>query len=106
MRERQQEAHVVLDQKDRDALARDLPDDAGEPLALSRGQSRRRLVEQDQARLACKRARDLEKPALAERERADVGLALPAQADERDELLGAPPPGALFRLGLSSRKRA
>src|ERR1700741_4463365 len=51
-RERQEEAHVVLDQQHRDAARGDALHDAGEAVELRRRQARRRLVEQDGARLA------------------------------------------------------
>src|SRR5688572_14172832 len=95
--ERQQEAHVVLDQQHRDAALRDAADDAGQAVELGRREPRRRLVEQDDARLAGKRARDLEQAALAERQRADVGVAQPGEADEFDQLFGAPALPLLFQ---------
>src|SRR5688572_10358465 len=94
--ERQQEAHVVLDQQNRDAALGDTADDAGQAVELGRREPRRGLIEQDDTRLAGERARDLEQAALAERQRADVGVAQPGEADEFDQLFGAPALCSLF----------
>src|SRR6266850_2190049 len=95
LRERQQEMHVVLDQEHGDATRGDAADDLGEPCALARREARRRLVEQDEARLAGERARDFEQPPLPERERGDAGIAQLAQADELHQLFSALPAAGL-----------
>src|SRR5688572_758914 len=52
LRQRQEEAHVVLDEQHGDAALGDAADDARQPLELRGREPRGRLVEQDEARLA------------------------------------------------------
>jgi hypothetical protein len=56
-------------------------------ISASRSSSAGGLVEQDEARLAGKRPRDLQEPSLAEGKRAHLGLRRAAQTDEIDQLL-------------------
>ena len=97
MRERQEEMHDMLDQEHRDAARSDAADDAGKARAFGRRQPGGWLVEEDEARLAGERARDLEEPPLAEGERGHIGPRELAEADELHELRGALAPARFFR---------
>ena len=70
LREVEDQVHVVLDEQDRD-VGRQRADGLEDLLALAFGHARDRLVEQQHARLAGERERDLEQAALAVGERVD-----------------------------------
>src|SRR5438067_13751240 len=89
VREGQEKVHVVLDEQYRDAARGDAADDVGKTRAFGGRQPGGWLVEEDEARLAGERARDLEEPPLAEGERGHVGCRELAEADELHELRGA-----------------
>ena len=91
------DAHVVLDEEDREAeLVAELRDQARHLGGLVGVHAGRRLVEEQELRLARERARDLEAPLVAVREVARQLLVAIRQADERHELAargpGRPPP--------------
>src|SRR5438093_1353365 len=89
--------HVVLDQEYRQLeLAPERADQRGEVLGLARVHPRRRLVEQQQARLGGERARDLQAPLIAVRQVAREVLRLAVEADEREQLARPFPRPRLF----------
>ena len=90
--------HVVLDQQHADALAADFAQQPRQRLLFADAQAGRRLVEQQQHRIEAERARDLDQPQLAQRQRAgrlerDIGEAdaveLTLRVGEQQRFLGA-----------------
>jgi len=82
------ELHVVLDQQHGGAALGDGSDRGREALCLVGGKSRRRLVEQQQARARGERTSDLKEPLLAVRECTCFGIDGGLQADESEQLAG------------------
>ena len=80
--ERPDFSHPMRDEDDGDALALEAGDQVAEPIDVSARESRCRLVEQDQARLAVNRARDLDLLLHGEVEAADLRVEVDIEASE------------------------
>ena len=100
------EAHVVLDEQDREAVVGELLQQRAERHRLGLVEPRRRLVEQQDARLARQRAGHLDEPCGSRRQRVDALVRHRLEADPahhlvgelaRIELLPGPPPAHLGR---------
>ena len=83
--------HIVIYQKHRDAACRDVPDQLAEPFHLGQRQTSRRLIEQDRARLAGKRARKLEQTSFAEAQGRNVVMKPMVQTDKRYQVTSTAP---------------
>src|SRR5262249_20321278 len=80
------QAHVVLDEQDRDARVADAPDEFEQPVLLRGVEAGRWLVEAQQRRVRRERSRDLETSLLAVREIACNLVPARADADEVEQV--------------------
>ena len=82
------EAHVVLDEQDREPGAGELDEQLGELGGLGLVETGRRLVEQHDARLGGQRARHLDQALGAGRQAVDALVGDRREADALDQLVG------------------
>ncbi len=88
--------HVVLDEEDGDAVVDDLVHEAHQLDLLLRREARGRLVEEEQCRTRGERSRDLEAALRAVGQVSGVGMGVPLDADELEQLDRAIGDAALF----------
>ena len=79
-------AHVVLDEHHRDAVVRELGEQAGERLGLLGRLAGRRLVEEEHARASRQGTAELDQAGLSGRELSHLGVGQPGQPDPLQDL--------------------